>query len=349
MGWSGAVTAPAGGDDGLVRGIRWYGRHDVRLDREVADAPDPGPGRIRVDIEFCGICGTDVEEFESGPVILQGTPVLGHEFVGVVADVGDGVSGIRTGDRVALDGIDPCGHCDRCRGGRPQLCASAAVSGFTSQGGLAERITISAASAVVVPATVPADVAALAEPTSVGVRAVRRSRLAPGERVAVLGGGAIGLLAAQVARTAGAASVTVVDPAADRREAALALGADEAVAPGTAYDAADVVLDCTGRPEVPAAAIEHVAHGGRIVVVGLPTAPATIRWLPLVFREAELIGVAGHAHDEDFVVAVDHLVAGRVVTEPIVTHRIPLDRAVDDGIVAMAERRPGLRKVLVHP
>ena len=332
-----------------MRGIRWHGRRDVRYETDVADSPEPSAGRIRIDVEWCGICGTDVEEYVAGPIIVQGPVVLGHEFVGRVVDLGDDVDGIVAGDLVALDGHDPCGNCDQCTAGRPQLCRSGKAQGFNADGGLAEQVTVSAASAVVVPPGVAADHVALAEPTSVGVRALRRGRLAAGERVTIVGAGAVGLLAAQVARAMGASSVAVVDPVEERRRVALDLAVDEAVAPGTAIDPAAVVLDCTGQPDVPMSAVDLVEHGGRIVLVGLPTEPATVRWLPLVFREAELIGMAGHAYDLDFTVAVDHLVAGRVRTAPIVSHRLPLDRALDEGLLAMVERRPGLHKVLARP
>ena len=194
--------------------VRWHARGDVRVEAVPPPAP-PGPGDVQLQVSWCGICGTDLEEWISGPVFIpvaaphpvtgrRAPLVLGHEFAGVVVAVGDGVAGPRPGQRVAVDTIVSCGSCRWCRHGEVTRCPALGALGLHGDGGLAQLCNAPARMCLPVPDTVADDEAALAEPLAVAVRALRRGGLGPGERVAVVGAGAVGLMAVQAAAALGA-------------------------------------------------------------------------------------------------------------------------------------------------
>lgn len=348
-----------------MKALRWHGQGDVRVD-DVPDAPPPGPGEVRLAVEWCGICGTDLEEYRDGPVVITTEPhpltgqsaptIIGHEIAGTVTDVGSGVSGLRAGQLVAVDGLFFCGECQACRRHQPNLCPRWAFIGMGYPGGLAEAVTVPAYMAIAAPADVPADHLALSEPVAVAVRAVRRGRPAPGDRIAILGAGTIGLAILQVLRAGGDHEVVVVDPVRFRRDTALALGAAAALEPGEDLGDAqagvgpDLVFDCTGLPSTPGVALDAVRSGGRIVLVGLPPQPAPMDYLQLALREVELVGSLSHIYDEDFVRAVELIARGDIDAAALITHRLPLERAVEDGIAFLAGPDAATAlKILVRP
>jgi (R,R)-butanediol dehydrogenase / meso-butanediol dehydrogenase / diacetyl reductase len=350
-----------------VRAIRWHGRTDVRVE-DVDDAPAPTAHEVRISVEWCGICGTDLEEYRSGPIVIATEPhpitgqtapmVIGHEVAGRVDQVGSSVVGLAPGDAVAIDGILPCGACPACARHEVQLCPRLAAVGMSWPGGLAERLTVPSYT-VVRAVNASTQALALAEPLSVAVRALRRGRLQAGERLVVLGAGTIGLSVLQAAKAGGCGQVLVVDPIEMRRELALRLGAATALGPdddviaalaSSFEEGADLVLECSGRPGTPRLATRLARAGGRVVLVGLPATAEPFKWLQVVLREIEVIGSVGHVYDEDFVDAVRMIDEGVVDPTPLVTHRLPLERAVTDGIAPLASgERTDAIKVLISP
>lgn len=347
----------------------WYGRDDVRVE-ETPDPGAPGPGEVVLKVGACGICGTDLEEYRAGPLFIPvGQPnpltgrmapvILGHEFAGEVVEVGRGVSDLRAGDRVAPDVIIACGACYWCQRHQPSLCDGMAALGLSGDGGLAEFCRVPVSMCVRLPNGMPFDHAALAEPLSVAVRAVRKGRLALGERVAIFGGGTIGQLALQVARSAGAGLVAVVEPHAGRRELARQLGADAVIDPRATDPTEalraltrigpDLVIQASGAPEANNAAVDAARKGGRIVVVGLPLGPSTFNFMALVATEKEVVGSLAHVYDEDYTAAVHLLGEGRVAVEPLITERIPLADLLEGGLHRLEREPASTLKIVVHP
>ena len=337
-----------------MRALRWHGRGDVRLE-DVPEAPAPRGGEVRLAVEWCGICGTDLEEYRDGPVVITTEPhpltghqaptIIGHEISATVTDVGEGVVNLTPGQLVAVDGLFFCGECSACRRHEPNLCPRWASIGMGYPGGLAESVTVPSYMVIPAPEAVSADRLALSEPFAVAVRAVRRSNAVKGARVAVLGAGTIGLAILQVLQARGIDDVTVVDPVPFRRDTALKLGAAGALRPGEALvdelrdqegTGPDIIFDCTGTTATPGVALNAVRSGGRIVLVGLPPDPAPMDLLQLALREVELVGSLSHIYDEDFTAAVQLIASGAVDAAALVTHRLPLDRAVEDGIRYLA-------------
>jgi len=384
-----------------VQAVRWHARGDVRVE-VVPPPPPPGPGEVQLRVSWCGICGTDVEEWQSGPLFIPvGVPhpltggraplVLGHEFAGVVTAAGAGVTEPAPGQRAAVDTIFYCGSCHWCRrgevircpllgslglhadGGLAELCNAparmclpvpdsvaddeaalaeplAVAVRALRRGGLAELCNAPARMCLPVPDSVADDEAALAEPLAVAVRALRRGGLQPGERVAVVGLGAVGLMALQAALAFGAQSVAVIEPLPERRALAMRLGADrEAPAGDAAALEADVAIECAGTPAAIETAIRALRAGGRAVVLGIGTRPATVPPLDLVVGEKSIIGSLSHVWDEDFRIALGLLGRGAVRAAPLISDRIPLSAAVSGGLALLRDEPAKHVKILVQP
>lgn len=352
-----------------MKAARWHDRGDVRV--EDVPEPRPGPGDLLLRVSWCGICGTDLEEYAAGPAIIPTVApngltgriaplILGHEFVGTVAALGAGVGDFRVGERVAPEVVLFCGSCFFCRRHQYALCVNWAALGLMADGGLAEYAVVSAATSVRLPDRLSDEEGALVEPTEVAVRAVRKSDLRLGDMVAVIGGGTIGQLVAQVARAAGAGSVYVVEPRPVRRQLALDLGAEGAFDPAEpAWSSAlrdacrgvgpDVVFECAGAPETADLAIHTARKGGRIVLVGIRGERVPLSTLEIVIGEKHIVGSVQHHYDEDLPQAVRLLAEGRVQARPLISARIGLTRVVEDGLNALLQAPDQHLKIIVGP
>src|SRR6185436_3685409 len=195
----------------------------------------PGAGEVVVRVTTCGICGTDLHEYMAGPIVTpvephpltgaQNPQILGHEFAGEVVAIGQGVTAVAEGDRVAIMPLAYCGHCAYCRRGQQHLCATMACIGLSHDwGGMAALETVAEYQVVRLPEGVTYRQGALIEPTAVAAYRVERAGVSPGDRVLVTGAGPIGALAALCAHSAGASAVYISEPNAARRARAEALG-----------------------------------------------------------------------------------------------------------------------------
>ena len=353
-----------------MRAAVWHARNDIRVE-DVPAPSAPAAGEVIIKVGACGICGTDLEEYRAGPLFIpvdepnpltgnKAPLILGHEFAGEVVEVGKDVADFKVGDRLAPDVIIACGHCYWCKRNQLSLCDSMAALGLMGDGGLAEYCRLPVNMAVKLPAGLADAHAAMAEPLSVAVRAVRRGRMMAGETVVVFGGGTIGLFCLQVARAAGAAEVFVVEPLANRRALAMQLGASDVIDPRTTYPAAavrawtrgvgpDLVLEASGGPAVVPVAIETARKGGRVVLVGLPVGPTTFNFFHVVATEKEVIGSLSHVYDEDYFTAIRWLGDGRVLAEPLISARVPLSRLIVDGLERLEQRPSETLKVIILP
>jgi (R,R)-butanediol dehydrogenase/meso-butanediol dehydrogenase/diacetyl reductase len=349
-----------------MQALRWHGPRDIRL--EDVPAPSPRPGDVLIEVAACGLCGSDVHEYLHGPVYIPKTPhpltgvlppvTLGHEFAGRVVAVGAAVDSPRAGDRVAVNPCLLCGTCAWCRRGRGNHCAKLATLGLSRDGALAPLVTAPASGCHILPPEVDDEQGAQVEPLAVVVHACARARLLGGERVAIVGAGAIGLLLLQVLKARGAGFTFVVEPRAERRRLAQELGADDVIDPD-AVDAAraigdrtggervEVAFECVGHEAAFATALRAAGKGGRVVLVGLVPEPVAVNLLGLLAHEKEIVGSS--AYVGEFPEAIGLLASGRVRVTPLVTARVPLARGVSDGIEALLRREEGHVKILVTP
>lgn len=340
-----------------MRAARWHGRGDVRI--EDVPVPVPAPDELLVEVLWCGICGTDLEEYRDGPLTIPVQPhprrgtiapiALGHEVVGRVHTAAADGSGPPAGAVVVPDVVIGCGECWWCRRHEEGLCPELAVRGQTEDGGLARFMPARAATCLVVPPGVAPESAALVEPASVAVRALRKAGDLLGARVAVVGAGTVGQLVARCAVAAGAVVELVVDPAPSRRELAVAHGARAAADPAGAAGAGgyDAVVECSGADGALPLALDLARRGGTVVAVGLRARPGTLDVVGLVLGEKRLIGSAAHLWDTDCAPALDLIASGRLPVDDLISRRVPLERVVEDGFGALADRAGDVLKVLV--
>lgn len=295
----------------------------------VGDLPDPvpGSGQVLVDVEACGVCGTDLH-IADGHFAPTPYPIVpGHEFSGTVVEVGpDVTTGVEVGARVAVDPSLFCGHCPACRRGRGNLCGNWGATGDTVDGAFAERVAVPAVNAYELPDQVTFEQGALVEPLSCAVHGVRRLGTEVGESALVVGVGTMGLLLVQLLARAGL-SVTAVDRVPDKLELAARTGATR-----TATDLADLdgeqfdaVVDVTGVAPVIEQGLDSVRRGGRFLVFGVAPAEARVALSPFRVYNDEITVVGSMAVLHSFGTALDLIADGSIDTEGLVTHRFPLD------------------------
>ncbi len=303
------------------------------------EEPHPGAGEVRIRVGAAALCGTDVL-IHRGHRAVSSPVVLGHEFAGVVDEIGGEVGGLRLGDRVTSE-TDAflCGSCRFCRSGDVQLCPRRRAIGQAVDGGFAELVVVPARGVHRLPAGVDVVAGALAEPLAVAVHAVvERAAVQPGERVLVVGPGTVGLLAAQVAMAMGGqVTIAGLGRHAERFRLAEGLGISSSIRlddeAGVASlldatrtedgDGVDIAIECSGAVETLADCLRLVRKGGRVTLVGFYGGPAGIPAQQAVDGELSLIGSRGK-RPSSFRRAVQLLGEGRVDTARLITHSFPL-------------------------
>jgi len=302
----------------------YTGVHDIQLIERAK--PDPQAGELLVQVRACGICGTDRHIYH-GESPARPPVILGHEFAGEVVAVGPGVSPDWIGHRVAVDPNIYCGRCEYCRDGRSQLCTGLRAIGVTQDGGFAQFCVVPEAQALPVPEGLSFEEAAMAEPVACCLHGIDLADVRAGQRVAVLGGGAIGLILAQLARARGAVDVVVSEPAAPRRELAAALGIDS-VAPAELGDrlpdGADVVIEAAGIPVTATQALEIARRGATILFFGVTPMGQKIEVEPFQIFRKELTIKGSHINPFTMRRSLALLGSGQVRVAPLITHRIGL-------------------------
>lgn len=320
------------------------------------DPPIPAPGAAVVEVHLCGVCGTDVHGY-LGPEPYN-PAICGHELVGTVVAVGDGVRGLDEGRRVVAGIAPPCGRCTECRAGRTTGCTTAFLGMIgrdplaPPHGGFAPRVAYDAARLIAVPEPLSDEQAALVEPATVAYHALARTPPRPSDVVVVQGCGPIGLLAVQCARAFGAGHVVAVEPHAARRGLAAALGADEALTPDEARErfartGADLVLECAGVPAAVQAAVELARRGGVVNLVGVATGAATIQPGSWLVKEVTVTTSLGYLHHE-FAATMGLVVDGRLDVGALPDRTIGLDD-LPATIAELADEPSRAVKVLVDP
>jgi len=354
-----------------MQAATYHGREDIRV--EEVDQQSLGPGQVRVDVDACGICGSDLHEYTAGPIFVpedephpisgETAPVtMGHEFSGTVAEVGDGVSGLAVGDAVAVNPILYCGACRQCREGNYHLCDSVGFVGLSGGGGgFAENVVVAAEQAVPL-GDVSVEHGALVEPLAVGLHAVRRSGLRAGDAVGVFGSGPIGLAVIQCARAAGAGRVVVSEPREARRERATDCGATDLVDPSATDPVefvrsvtdggVDAAFEVAGVEASYNAAVESTTPTGRTTVVSIWEEEVSTHPNDLVLGERTVTGtlayLGGPRSGEEYGMVIDMLATGRLDPAPFVTDRIGLDDIVG-GFESLTDPDSDQVKILVRP
>ncbi len=303
------------------------------------DEPELRPGEALVETTVVGVCGSDTHAAAGEHPFVPLPYRPGHEVVGVVRAVAGDVGCVGVGDRVTVEPTLPCGKCKMCRTGRSNICENLRFFGCGyEQGGMAERFTIPASRLHKLPEDMTDLQAALIEPLSTPVHAVRLAGGVRDAAVVVLGAGTIGLLMLRAAQFDGARRIVVTDPLPQKRERALRLGADVVVDAGRADmvevvraglgESADVVFDCVALQATVDQAVRLASKGGIVVVVGVPIRPVTVALPELQDLQVRLQGSATYM-PEDYDTAIEIITSGRVSADDFITGHFPLEQAAD--------------------
>jgi (R,R)-butanediol dehydrogenase/meso-butanediol dehydrogenase/diacetyl reductase len=347
-----------------MKAARWHKAKDIRVE-QVEIPGTPASHQVKINVKFAGICGSDLHEYSHGPMLIpadkpyalnghQGVTTLGHEFSGVIEEVGAEVKHLKKGDRVVVEPLFRNPDSEFIPNGKYNLSEPLGFVGLTSNGGFAKYVLVEDYMVYKIPDNVTFEQGAIVEPAAVAVYAVKNSGLEIGQNCVIFGAGPIGLLCLLAARAAGAAKVIVVDVADKRLEKAAELGA-EAVINGKDPDVvakvreltnggADVFIDAAGVQATFDAGIQSLKNGGTALIVALFGKPATLNAFDLVAREITIKGVI--AYRNIFPEVINLISTGKLPVEKLVTQKIILDNIVKDGFDALLGN-PSQVKILV--
>ncbi len=322
--------------------------------------PKPGPGEVRVRVAAGGVCGTDVHIYRGAPELarlLQPPVVLGHEISGVVDAVGEGVTRVGVGDRVSLESHIPCGACYPCRLGRTHVCRHTGYPGVTRDGGFADYVVVPEQIVWVHPPTVDLQVAALFEPFGLAVHACREGVGVGGMRVLITGCGPIGLMAVAVAKAYGAHTLIATDVNPTRLALAERMGATRVVDVRhedlaavvdklTQGEGVDVALEFSGQASALTQAVEALAPGGDLRLVGVAEGQVRVDLTRWILKGLKVQAIHGRKLFSSWEHAGRLVYGGLVDLRPLISHRVPLPQGLQ--AFDLIERGEAV-KVLIVP
>ncbi len=351
-----------------MRAAVFHGQNDIRVE-DVA-APTAGRGEVLVKVGAVGICGTDAHEYAHGPAMFPihqvhavsghfGPMIPGHELAGAIVALGEGVDGLAEGTVIVSGAGISCGTCHWCRRNRTNLCEHYSTVGLQRDGGLAQFVVVPAATCVdVSPYGLNMDEAALGQPMSIAVHAMRRGRLEPDDVAVIIGAGGIGAFLVYAASELGA-TVVVSDLDEERLAIARSLGAGHVVRPGRGVALAEllateglipsVVYEVSGSRPGLTEALAIAPRGCRVVLVGLQGQPTELNLRDISIREIELLGTNAHVVGVDLPEALRLLAARKAGWHDIAPLALSLDDLVDQGLIPLAESRSTRIKTLIDP
>ena len=341
----------------------FYGGKDIRLD--TVPAPEPEPGHVQVRVQATGICGGDIAGYQRQLDKPRSPHMAGHEPTGIISALGDGVIKFQIGDRVAIEPTVPCYECPQCMNGYYNICSTLQhVGGMQRGGGFAEYMTTPVDNAYFLPHHVSFEAGALAEVYAVAVHALTRTPVQPGDTVAIIGSGPVGMTIAQMADVAGAQSVMLLGKPdqplqiANKMMSCQTINVDqqdpvEAIKELSDGTGATVVFEADGgRSNTLQQATEIAAKRGRICMVGGHSAPLTFHEGHARSKELTISWSFCYGRrngEKEFQLAIDLLATGKLNPAPLITHQYPLDNIVQAFEAASGRETYGSIKVLVLP
>lgn len=319
--------------------------------------PDPRPGEVRVRVEKTGICGTDLHIHE-GKFFAEFPLIPGHELVGPVDAVGEGVGGLRTGEYVSVNPNVNCRQCEYCRAGRPLLCANLKGMGTNWPGSFAEFVCVPAELVFSVDG-LDLDTAVFTEPASCAMHGLETLQARPGSSALVFGAGPTGLLLSQLMARGATSSVTVAASSQFKLDRAKALGIDQVFLMDRADLAGDVkrlkersgggfdiVVDATGAAAVSEQCVPLTRNGGTVMFYGVTDPDDVVKIHPYDVFRREITIKGSFAEINSFPAAIKALRTGRARTDGLITHRFPLDRYADALQALQADRT--VHKIIIE-
>lgn len=349
-----------------MKAARWYKARDIRV--EEIEEPKVTAGRVKIEVAWTGICGSDLHEYVAGPIFIPvGTPhpiskecapiVMGHEFSGTVAEVGEGVTSVKVGDQVVVEPILACGECPACKKGKYNICKHLGFHGLSGGGGGFAKFTVVDERWVhKMPEGLSLEQGAIVEPSAVALHSVRLSKIKAGDKAVVFGAGPIGLLVIEALKVAGASEIYAVELSKERCQKAEELGAivinpaEETDVAGRIQEltngGADVAFEVTGISSVLKQAIDSTTFEGETIIVSIWEKEASIQPNNLVLSERSMKGSI--CYRDIFPAVMDLMTQGYFPAEKIVTKHIKLDEVVSEGFETLVNDKSQI-KILVEP
>ncbi|WP_095101482.1 Zn-dependent oxidoreductase [Pseudomonas sp. Irchel 3A5] len=320
------------------------------------EVPQVAPGEVKVDVAYAGICGSDMHIIHGQNAFVRFPRVTGHEFSGVVREVGEGVEHLKAGDRVCIDPVISCGTCYPCRINRPNVCTKLQVIGVHRDGGFSEQVCVPAGNAHRLPDSMSLSHAALVEPYSIALNVLDRMQVHPGDSLLIYGAGVIGLTLVQMARALGLTDITVTDVIDARLETAKALGASHTLN-GQAVDVeatmrelthgegVPLIVDAACIPSLMPQMVRLASPAGRIGLLGFNATPSDLVQLEMIKKELTLVG--SRLNNRKFPRVIELIASGKLQVQELVSHQVSFDEM--PAAIDLIEHHPEqTRKVLVQ-
>ncbi|NND43840.1 MAG: L-threonine 3-dehydrogenase [Xanthomonadales bacterium] len=318
---------------------------------EQVPVPTPGTNEVLIRLEKTAICGTDLHIYKwdewSQRTIKPGL-VIGHEFVGRIEQLGEGVSGYREGDRVSAEGHVVCGHCRNCRAGKPHLCPNTEGIGVNRNGAFAEYVVVPASNLWPIPEEIAPELAAFFDPFGNAAHCALQFDLV-GEDVLITGAGPVGIIAAGICRHVGARHVVITDVNDYRLELAAGMGANRTVnvqrssiadmVEELGIEGFDIGLEMSGHPGAFNDMLHHMYHGGKVALLGLLPSGTGVDWDQIIFKGLELHGIYGRRMYETWYKMTQMVLTGFPLQKAM-THHIPIAE-FESGFELMASGQCG--------
>ncbi|GIP33232.1 alcohol dehydrogenase catalytic domain-containing protein [Paenibacillus sp. J2TS4] len=349
-----------------MKAVVAYAPGDYRL--ETVSVPQAGPGEMVIKVEGCGICAGDVKAYggapsfwgdETQPPYIKAPMIPGHEFIGHVVEIGEGVEGYELGDRVISEQIVPCWQCRFCNRGQYWMCEKHDLYGFQNNvnGGMAEYMKFTKeAINYKVPPELPLEQAILIEPYACSLHAVQRAQIQFGDFVVLSGAGTLGLGMVGAAKLSGPGTLVVLDLFDDRLELAKSFGADLVLNPKETDVVAeikrltdgygcDIYIEATGHPKSVEQGLSMIRKLGRFVEFSVFKDPVTVDW-SIISDRKELDVLGSHLGPYCYPLVIDGIASGKLPTNGVVTHKLPLDR-FEEGFELVQQGSQSLKVVLI--
>lgn len=337
-----------------MKAVRFYGPKDIRV--ENIEVREVAAGEVKVEVEWCGICGSDIHEYLMGPLVIAETPItIGHEISGKVLETGEGVTHLKNGDKVVIEPLISCGGCTNCKRGFYNLCDTFGLIGFHQDGGFAEQVVVNAERVHKIPDDMSLEIGALVEPLAVVHHAVRQSQFKTGDSVAVFGAGPIGLLLTSMLKTSGASKIFVIEVSEARRKQAEKLGATRTIDPLN-EDAVSIILEDTGGVDVAYevagvqatfdGALASIRARGEVMIIALWEKPLTYNPIGQLLKEKRINTTM--CYNNDFPPVIQMLSNKMLNLEGIITKKIYIDDIKEEGFETYLRDNTNY-KILVTP
>ncbi len=319
---------------------------DIAL--SMCDIPQPGPEDVLIKVMASGICGTDIHIF-NGEYMGSYPVIPGHEFAGVVTDVGKKVKRFKPGDRVAVEPNIACDNCNQCLNNRHNFCENWQAIGVTLPGGM-EQFVVAPEKAVFDIGEIPFEHGAFMEPLSCVIHGVERARLNLGDKIVIFGAGPIGNLLLQVARLQGVTHVSILEKNPGRGALAASMGADRVVdrIEDLLENEFDVVIDATGVPPLMARTIDYVRNGGRVLLFGVPPSGVKVEFEAFKIFQKGLTLLSSFTSLRNSFQAIRLLQSKQINVAPLISHRLPL-KDISKAFDLIERRDPAVKKVMMLP